>query len=305
MSEPAVFQNSLYLHPFDGPDSLIVQEKLHEAHNYRSWRRAIEIGLLTKRKLEFIRGTVFRSATDANQAELWDTCNNMLEKRFARIDGSRKYKLNKDTYEFKQSGGTNSEYYTKMKCVWEELDSINVFPVVTTVSPEVTLFLTALIKGNFRRNVQFVVLNGIHQSSVGKKAIEIGPSTKRKLEFTRGTVSRSATDLEKRFALSDGSRKYKLNKDTYEFKQSGGTIKVALFFTALSKQKEEQRLFQFLNGLDEHYDNQRSQILMINPLPSVKNACFMLQQEESQIVLFGSSFVETTALVKGNFRRNV
>ncbi|GKA79877.1 hypothetical protein Tco_0786473 [Tanacetum coccineum] len=36
----------------------------------------IEIGLSTKRKLEFIRGTV---PTDANLAELWDTCNNMEE----------------------------------------------------------------------------------------------------------------------------------------------------------------------------------------------------------------------------------
>ncbi|PWA38047.1 hypothetical protein CTI12_AA574650 [Artemisia annua] len=216
LTEPQLFQNPLYLHPSDGPTSLTVQEKLQGSQNYRAWRRAIEIGVSTKRKLGFIRGTVPRSTTDPNLAELWDTCNNMvvcwligsvnesiarsimfigtaseiwsqLEKRFALSDGSRKYKLNKDTYEITESGGSISEYFTKMKCVWEEIDSINVLPVISVVSQEVSVFLAAL-----------------------------------------------------------------------------------------NKQKEEQRLFQFLNGLDDHYSNQRSQILMMVPLPSVENSCSML-----------------------------
>ncbi|PWA96065.1 hypothetical protein CTI12_AA039080 [Artemisia annua] len=243
LTEPQLFQNPLYLHPSDGPTSLTVQEKLQGSQNYRAWRRAIEIGLSTKRKLGFIRGTVSRSTTDPNLAELWDTCNNMvicwligsvnesiarsimfigtaseiwsqLEKRFALSDGSRKYKLNKDTYEITQSGGSISEYFTKMKCVWEEIDSINVLPVISVVSQEVSVFLAAL-----------------------------------------------------------------------------------------NKQKEEQRLFQFLNGLDDHYSNQRSQILMMVPLPSVENSCSMLQQEESQRSLFGSNVPESTALLsKGKFQ---
>ncbi|PWA56220.1 hypothetical protein CTI12_AA422720 [Artemisia annua] len=232
---PALFQNPLYLHPSDGPGSLRVQEKLTGSQNYRAWRRAMEIGLSTKRKLGFIKGTVVHSATDPNLAELWDTCNNMvicwilgsvsesiarsvmfvdsasdmwlqLEKRFALSDGSRKYKLNKDTYEISQSGGSISEYYTKMKCVWEELDNVNVLPAIT-VTPEISMFLTAL-----------------------------------------------------------------------------------------NQQKEEQRLFQFLNGLDEHYGNLRSQLLLMTPLPNVESACSMLQQEESQRVLFGANSYESTAL---------
>ncbi|GKF16151.1 cysteine-rich receptor-like protein kinase 8, partial [Tanacetum coccineum] len=62
----ALFQNPLYLHPSDGPSSLTVQEKLTGAQNYRAWRRAIEIGLSTKRKLGFVKGTVVRSDTDEN-----------------------------------------------------------------------------------------------------------------------------------------------------------------------------------------------------------------------------------------------
>ncbi|GKD42061.1 hypothetical protein Tco_1266706 [Tanacetum coccineum] len=56
-----------------------------------------------------------------------------------------------------------------------------------------------------------------------------------------GTASEIWQKLEKRFFLSDGSRKYKLNKDTYEITQSGSSV---VFLAALNKQKEEQRLFQ-------------------------------------------------------------
>ncbi|PWA76918.1 hypothetical protein CTI12_AA175200 [Artemisia annua] len=78
---------------------------------------------------------------------------------------------------------------------------------------------------------------------------------------------------------------------------------VSVFLAALSKQKKDQRLFQFLNGLDEHYSNQMSQILMIVPLPSVENACSLLQQEKSQRALFGNGVLESTALLsKGKFQ---
>ncbi|GJX52971.1 retrovirus-related pol polyprotein from transposon TNT 1-94 [Tanacetum coccineum] len=45
----ALFQNPLYLHPSDGPSSLTFQEKLTGDQNYRAWKRALEIGLSTKR----------------------------------------------------------------------------------------------------------------------------------------------------------------------------------------------------------------------------------------------------------------
>ena len=74
----SLFQNPLFLHPSVGPGSLCVQEKLTGSQNYRSWRRAFEIGLSTKHKLGFIRGNVPRYLTDVNLAEQWDTCNNLV-----------------------------------------------------------------------------------------------------------------------------------------------------------------------------------------------------------------------------------
>nr|GFB54660.1 cysteamine dioxygenase [Tanacetum cinerariifolium] len=159
-----------------------------------------------------------------------------------------------------------------------------------------------------------------------KKAFEIGFSTKRKLGFVKGIVVRSATDenhaelwdtcnnivicwivgsisesiarsimfvgtaseiwqqSEKKFSLSDGSRSV-FGKSWIPI-LAVVTLEISAFLAALNKQKEEQRLFQFLNGLEEHFSHQRSQILMIDPLPSVEVTCSLLQQEESHILLF-------------------
>jgi len=116
-----------------------------------------------------------------------------LERRFAVSNSSRKYKLNMDVYNLKSGGNSISEYYTKMRGIWEEFSAMNDLPKFTNVNEEITNFLHAL-----------------------------------------------------------------------------------------TKQNEEQKLFQFLNGLDEMYAAQRSQILLMNPLPSVESVCSMLQQEELQ-----------------------
>ena len=232
----------LFLHPSDGPNTITLAEKLSGSANYRAWKRAMEISLSTKRKLAFVQGTIAKASDDSQKAELWEACNNMviswimnnvsdsiarsilyvksaaeiwsqLDKRFAVANGSRKYQLNKQTYSLKQDGQSISDYYTKMKGVWEELESLNELPCLTTNAEDVTLFVACL-----------------------------------------------------------------------------------------QKQIQEHRLFQFLNGLDDIYQAQRSQILLMTPLPSVEIICGMLQQEEQQKqVLEGLKFSsESSALFSKN-----
>lgn len=214
--------NPLFLHPYDGATSIQV-EKLQGSSDYRAWKRSMEIGLSSKRKLGFVRGTVpVLDDDDPTKAELWETCDNMviswitsnvsptirksvlymstsreiwanLEQRFSLTNGSRKYKLNKDLYDTKQNTMSVNDYYTAMKTIWEELDSLNTLPTVPTTTPEIT-----------------------------------------KLLFE------------------------------------------------ITLQREESKLFQFLNGLNDSFSAQRSQLLLNNPLPSVESAFAMLQQEEAQ-----------------------
>ncbi|XP_074336093.1 uncharacterized protein LOC141673262 [Apium graveolens] len=130
--------------------------------------------------------------------------------------------------------------------------------------------------------------------------------------------------LEQRFQLTNGSRKYKLSKDLFNVKQNGSTLveyytslssiweeidvmtvlpvisfvsdEIRSFFKAIDVQKEESRLFQFLNGLDDCYAAQRSQILMFHPLPTVEMACSVIQQEESQRTALNNVGYEVTAM---------
>jgi len=71
-------QNPLFIHPADGPNTLALAEKLARSSNYRAWRRSMEIGLSTKRKLAFVQGVIVRSADDPIKPDQWDACNNLV-----------------------------------------------------------------------------------------------------------------------------------------------------------------------------------------------------------------------------------
>lgn len=134
--------------------------------------------------------------------EIWT----QLEQRFALSNGSRKHRLNKEVYDLKQANASISEFYTRLKCIWEELESMEDLPKLTVITQEMRTFLKNL-----------------------------------------------------------------------------------------TRLKEEQRLFQFLNELYPTYSSQRNQILLMNPLPSVDSACSILQQEVSQKEFFDVKSIDVQA----------
>ena len=133
------------------------------------------IALSTKRKIGFVQGTIPKPEEDPAKVEQWEACNNLvissimnsvsesinksvlyirlarqiwkhLESRFNPANGSRKYKLNKDVYAMKQNKIPISEYYTKMRGIWEELNSMSELLILTVLTDEIATFLNALSK---------------------------------------------------------------------------------------------------------------------------------------------------------------
>ena len=112
------------------------------------------------------------------------------------------------------------------------------------------------------------------------------------------------TDLKERFDRVDGSRTYSLHKDITSLQQ--GTVSVSVYYTKLKSLWDEfevlvpspccnceiskgfvahmnrQKLYQFLMGLNDSYHQVRSQILIMDPLPSINYAYAMIVGDESQ-----------------------
>lgn len=132
-----------------------------------------------------------RDSSDAVKQEAWDTCNSMviswilgsvnepikksimflnnsseiwrqLEKRYAVTNGSRKYKLSKEIYETKQGDKSVTDYYTEMRGLWEELESLSNLPPITTMTPEINAFIKALNEQQEEQKL-FQLLNGLDE----------------------------------------------------------------------------------------------------------------------------------------------
>lgn len=113
----------------------------------------MEIALLGRNKLGFVDGTVLRSNYDGNLKKIWDRCNAIviswltcnvskdllsgilyspsahqvwldLKERFDKINGSQLYHLHRSIFTLTQGVSTVSSYYTKLKNLWDEYDSI-------------------------------------------------------------------------------------------------------------------------------------------------------------------------------------
>lgn len=118
------------------------------------------------------------------------------------------------------------------------------------------------------------------------------------------TASEIWKELEERYGQSNGAQLYEIEKELSQVSQGANSI--ATYYTKIKKlwdriqslrslpscscgksqdwQKfeEEQRLIQFLMGLNEQYSSVRGNFLMMKPLPSVTQVYSLLIQEEKQ-----------------------
>ncbi|XP_059307045.1 uncharacterized protein LOC132058606 [Lycium ferocissimum] len=143
----------LYLAVSDTSGAVQIDIQLLGMENYTLWSRAMRLTLLTKNKIGFIDGSVKRDTYGAEYVKHWDRCNAMviswimrnvnknllsgilyrnsahsvwkdLKERFDKINLSRVYQLKKELAMLHQGVSPVSSYYSRMKDLWDEIDSI-------------------------------------------------------------------------------------------------------------------------------------------------------------------------------------
>ncbi|XP_016476600.1 uncharacterized protein LOC107798145 [Nicotiana tabacum] len=144
----------LYLLPSDSPGMVLVN-LVFDGKIYGGWRKAIVIALSAKNKLGFIDGSIKEPDLADPSSKAWNRCNDMvislllnslsrdiadsvlysktakdiwmeLEARFGQCNGAQLYQLQKELNELVQGNTNIAGYYTKMKKIWDELDTLNI-----------------------------------------------------------------------------------------------------------------------------------------------------------------------------------
>lgn len=141
-----------YLHHSDSPGLVLVSQPL-TGDNFTSWYRAMIIALSVKNKLGFVDGSISKPIdSDSNLLSSWKRNNNIviswilnsvskdisasiifaesaseiwqdLKDRFMQSNGPRLFQLHRELINHRQGNLSVSVYFTKLKTVWEELNS--------------------------------------------------------------------------------------------------------------------------------------------------------------------------------------
>lgn len=139
------------IHHSDSPSSTLVTPLL-SGDNYGSWSRAITMALRAKSKLGFVDGSI-TIPSDENDISNWERCNDLvgswilnsvspdirpsilyadtaaqiwsdLKERYSQSNAPKIYQLKQSISALKQEGMSVSSYFTQLKALWDELNSI-------------------------------------------------------------------------------------------------------------------------------------------------------------------------------------
>lgn len=223
LPEKLSHNHPLFLHSIDNSGVLLSSIQLTGADNFSVWSRAMKIAIIGRNKLGFIDGSCRKELYGPNLTNLWERCNAIvlswimncvlkellggivystnaaavwkdLCERYDKIDGSRIFQLHKEIATVSQGTSSISSYFSKLRELWVEYDSLAPVPGCDCV--------------NSREFVVFM---------------------------------------------------------------------------------HNQKLLQFLMGLNDSYEQARSQILMMVPLPTINKAYSLLIERESQRIMSQTS----------------
>ncbi|XP_022843308.1 uncharacterized protein LOC111366849 [Olea europaea var. sylvestris] len=133
--------------------SLLVSTLL-TVENHHTWRRSMKKALNGKNKLGFVDGLLTKPNRSPAESQLWDRCNDKvfswilnsidkslhdslvyydsprdiwidLEGRFSQSNNPHLFRHQRDLSTLQQGGSTITEYYHRIKSLWDELEALS------------------------------------------------------------------------------------------------------------------------------------------------------------------------------------
>ncbi|XP_016199008.1 uncharacterized protein LOC107639968 [Arachis ipaensis] len=120
-----------FLHHSKNPRVSIISVKL-DTKNYNEWSRAILIALKSKNKLGFVDGTLTKLSVDYPNFSAWDKSVdiwNDLRHRYYQGDIFKIAELEEKLFSLKQWDSSTTDYFTKLKAIWEEVENFKSIPL--------------------------------------------------------------------------------------------------------------------------------------------------------------------------------
>lgn len=150
------YDSPYYLHPSDYPKQLHVNEILTD-NNFADWSQEMTNFLFAKNKIEFVDGTIKKPEKTSKDYMPWMRVDAMikgwlttameknirnsvkyagtaseiwsdLNERFGKESAPRAYELKQKIASTRQGGAFVSTYFTQLRSIWDEAQSIYPFP---------------------------------------------------------------------------------------------------------------------------------------------------------------------------------
>ncbi|GJZ75415.1 putative RNA-directed DNA polymerase [Tanacetum coccineum] len=150
------YDSPYYLHPSDYPKQLHVNEVLTD-NNFDDWSQEMTNFLFAKNKIKFVDGTIEKPEKTSKDYMSWmrvdamikgwlttamekNIRNNVkyagtaseiwsdLNERFGKESAPRAYELKQNIASTRQGGASVSTYFTQLRSIWDEAQSIYPFP---------------------------------------------------------------------------------------------------------------------------------------------------------------------------------
>lgn len=142
-----------YIHPSDASTTQLVSVKFN-SNGFHNWKRSKMLTLSTKDEPSFVNGTIHMPKITSTEYTYWEMCNdlviswlifnldetitksvlfmkiaceiwNELDERYNYASAAQTYSLEQQLSEITQGNDTISEFFTKIKYIWDGLSYAN------------------------------------------------------------------------------------------------------------------------------------------------------------------------------------